>query len=86
MFGRALYVLRRFPREEEELKKAIDEAKKQGLCVSMLTLTAPHYKGDDLADLLDKMTAAQTKLWKDKAGKRLIETYGIVGREFVRLK
>jgi hypothetical protein len=67
-------------RRREELKKAIDEAKKQGLCVSMLTLTAPHYKGDDLADLLDKMTAAQTKLWKDKAGKRLIETYGIVGR------
>ena len=33
-----------------------------------------------MADLLDKMTAAQTKLWKDKAGKRLIETYGIVGR------
>ena len=56
-------------KEELKLKKAIDEAKKQGLCVSMLTLTAPHYKGDDLADLLDKMTAAQTKLWKDKAGK-----------------
>lgn len=67
-------------RRREELKRAIEEAKRQGLHVSMLTLTAPHYKSDDLAGLLDKMTSAQTKLWKDKAGKRLIETYGIVGR------
>ena len=67
-------------RRREELAQAIQEAKKQGLTVSMLTLTAPHYKGEDLAGLLARMTAAYTKLWKDTAGQRLINKYGIEGR------
>lgn len=67
-------------RRREELAQAIQEAKKQGLTVSMLTLTTPHYKGEDLAGLLARMTAAYTKLWKDTAGQRLINKYGIEGR------
>ena len=67
-------------RRREELKIAIDRAKEQGLNVCMLTLTAPHYAGQNLTELLDKMQAAYIKLWRDKAGKRLIQRFGLVGR------
>lgn len=67
-------------RRREELKRGIEEAKAQGLAVSMLTLTVPHKITDDLRALLDQLSAAQTKLWKDKAGKTLISRYAIEGR------
>lgn len=67
-------------RRRNELSQAIAQAKIQGLSVSMLTLTAPHYISDDLPDLLNRMMSAYTKLWKDKAGKNLISKYAIVGR------
>lgn len=67
-------------RRRDELSFAIQQAKIQGLHVSMLTLTIPHKLVDDLNALLDSLLAAHTKLWKDKAGKRLIESYKIEGR------
>lgn len=67
-------------RRRLELQQGIKEAKAQGLSVAMLTLTVPHKMTDDLRPLLGQLSAAQTKLWKDKAGKGLISDFGIVGR------
>lgn len=64
----------------KELVKAVESAKGEGFSVYLLTLTAPHYRTDDLRDFLKAITAAQTKFWRDKAGKNFIADYLVFGR------
>ena len=62
-FGLALSAQQKIAeRRRNELSQAIAQAKIQGLSVSMLTLTAPHYISDDLPDLLNRMMSAYTKI------------------------
>ena len=42
---------------------------KQGFDVAMLTLTAPHYIGDELKQLVDRLQDALAKGFRDRSGK-----------------
>lgn len=66
-------------RRRHEVAKAIKQAEALGLQVFLLTLTIPHGIGDDVADMLNKMTKAWTSLWQGKAGMKLRESLGLFG-------
>lgn len=68
----------------QERKKDLSEAMKgcrdKGLHVAMLTLTVPHYLGDDLKLLLKKMSKAKHKLWTNRNGREyLADQFPMVG-------
>lgn len=46
----------------------------------MLTLTTPHQRGDNLADLLAKQATALSRFWKDKTVRGLLAGLGVVGQ------
>lgn len=60
----------------QERKKELAEAMKgcvdKGLHVAMLTLTVPHYLGDDLRALLKKMSKAKHSLWSNRNSREYI--------------
>lgn len=62
-----------------ELKLACENALSQGLNISMLTLTVPHYAKDHLNDVLDGVSRALRKLKDRRAFKRLAYEIGLVG-------
>lgn len=62
-----------------ELKLACENALSQGLNISMLTLTVPHYAKDHLNDVLDGVSMALRKLKDRRAFKRLADEIGLVG-------
>jgi len=62
-----------------ELKLACENAKSEGLHISMLTLTVPHYAKDRLQDVLDGISSALRKFKNRKAFKRLAQEIGLVG-------
>lgn len=62
-----------------ELRQAIAAAGSLGLSVAMLTLTIPHTRHDDLADLLEGFTGALGAVLGGRAWKKLVAAYGIAG-------
>jgi hypothetical protein len=62
-----------------ELKLACENALSQGLYISMLTLTVPHYSKDSLQDVLDGISSALGKLKNRKAFKKVAHEIGLVG-------
>lgn len=51
---------------KKELAEAMKACRDKGLHVAMLTLTVPHYLGDDLKMLLKKMSKAKHSLWTNR--------------------
>lgn len=62
-----------------ELKLACENALSEGLHISMLTLTVPHYAKNLLNDVLDGISSALRKLKNRKAFKKLSQEIGLVG-------
>jgi len=62
-----------------ELKLACQNALAQGLSISMLTLTVPHYAKNHLEDVLNGIGSALRKLKNRKAFKKLALEIGLVG-------
>ena len=50
---------------------------KQGFDVAMLTLTAPHYIGDELKQLVDRLQDALAKGFRDRSGKISSKSMGL---------
>lgn len=51
---------------KKELAEGMKACRDKGLHVAMLTLTVPHYLGDDLKTLLKKMSKAKHSLWTNR--------------------
>lgn len=51
---------------KKELAEAMKACRGKGLHVAMLTLTAPHYMGDNLKELLKNMGKAKHSLWTNR--------------------
>jgi hypothetical protein len=62
-----------------ELKLACENASSQGLYISMLTLTVPHYAKDQLQNVLDGISGALRKFKNRKAFKKVALEIGLVG-------
>ena len=62
-----------------ELKLACENAAADGLHISMLTLTVPHYAKNGLQDVLDGISGALRKLKNRKSFKKLSQEIGLVG-------
>ena len=52
--------------KKELVAEAVTSANAKGMHVAMLTLTIPHYLGDDLKDLLSKMKKAKNYLFTNR--------------------
>ncbi len=63
----------------QDLKKAIEEWRKQSGAVYLLTLTNPHHHGDNLLELLAGQKKAITYLWGDRKPKEMFNVLGKVG-------
>ena len=63
-----------------EIKKGAEWAINQGYSLVMLTFTHSHHKGDRLEDLAEKHSKALTEFRAGKAGKKLREKIGCIGR------
>lgn len=57
---------------KKELAEAMKGCRDKGLHVAMLTLTVPHYLGDNLKELLKKMSKAKHKLWTNRNSREYI--------------
>ncbi len=57
---------------KNELAEAMKSCRSKGLQVLMLTLTVPHYAGDDLRQLLKKMSAAKHAFWTNRNSREYI--------------
>lgn len=66
-------------RRRNEVKKAIDIHLSSGF-VYMLTLTTPHYLGDELKEILATQAKALKYFWGDRAGVKLSKDCGIIGQ------
>ena len=67
-------------RRRAELMGAMAAHKAGGGSMLMLTLTTPHQRGDQLADLLAKQSLALSRFWKDKTVRGLLAGLGVVGQ------
>ena len=67
-------------RRRAEVLAAMTAHKAAGGCVNLLTLTAPHQRSDDLAELLDKQAAAVGSFWKDKTVRQILADMGTLGQ------
>lgn len=65
---------------KKELAEAMKGCRGKGLHVAMLTLTVPHYLGDDLRALLKKMSKAKHSLWSNRNSRTYIsEQFKMLG-------
>lgn len=65
---------------KKELAEAMKGCRDKGLHVAMLTLTVPHYLGDDLRLLLKKMSKAKHSLWSNRNSREYIaDQFPMVG-------
>lgn len=65
---------------KKELAEAMKACRNKGLHVAMLTLTVPHYLGDDLKTLLKKMSKAKHSLWTNRNSREyLADQFFMVG-------
>lgn len=67
-------------RRRVEIIHAMDAHKAQGGLVSLLTLTTPHQRADDLAELLAKQAKALHRFWSDRGTKAVFEAMGVLGQ------
>ena len=67
-------------RRRAEIQAAMVAHKVAGGCVDMLTLTSPHQRTDNLADLLAKQAKALNAFWADRAVKVVFEEMGTIGQ------
>lgn len=66
-------------RRRVEVLTAMTTHKAAGGHVLLLTLTNPHYFGDQLPDLLAGQAQAMRRMWSTRHAKRLLESIGFVG-------
>ena len=66
-------------RRRVEVLQAMDAWKRQGGTVNLLTLTCPHQRSDDLAQLLAKQARALNHFWKDRKTKAVLVEMGNIG-------
>ena len=65
---------------KKELAEAMKACRDKGLHVAMLTLTVPHYLGDELKTLLKKMSKAKYSLWSNRNSREyLADQFPMVG-------
>lgn len=67
-------------RRRLEIIQAMDAHKAAQGCVNLLTLTAPHQRTDNLADLLPKQAKALNRFWNDRTVKAVLAEMGTVGQ------
>lgn len=67
-------------RRRVELLEAMDMHKAQGGAVSLLTLTTPHQRGDDLAALLEQQGKALQGFLRDRQVKGVFTEMGYIGQ------
>ena len=67
-------------RRRAEIIAAMAAHNAAGGCVHMLTLTAPHQRGDDLAQLLANQAKALNSFWNDRQVKAVLREMGTVGQ------
>lgn len=67
-------------RRRAEIMAAMAAHKAADGCVNMLTLTAPHQRGDDLGELLAKQAKALNGFWNDRQVKAVFEAMGVIGQ------
>ena len=67
-------------RRRAEISVAMAAHKAQGGWVNLLTLTAPHQRGDQLGDLLAKQALALKYLWQDFSTRKLLSEMGVIGQ------
>jgi hypothetical protein len=67
-------------RRRAEIIAAMAAHKAAGGCVNMLTLTAPHQRGDNLGELLAKQAEALKFFFKDRGAKNVLKEMGIIGQ------
>lgn len=67
-------------RRRAEIIAAMAAHKAAGGCINMLTLTAPHQRGDYLAELLAKQAKALNSFWNDRQVKTVFEAMGVIGQ------
>ena len=63
-----------------EVKTAMDNYRKSGGYVYLVTFTNRHHVGDDLAELLKGQQKAMTKLWEKTKVKNMVKCLGYEGR------
>lgn len=66
-------------RRGREIEKAVDAAREQGLCVTMVTLTHPHHKGQALSTLSERHQYALRKLSQSRFWKQVRQELGVIG-------
>lgn len=67
-------------RRRGEIIAAMSAHKAAGGTVTMLTLTCPHQRTDNLADLLAKQAKALNSFWNDRQVKAVSKSMGIIGQ------
>lgn len=67
-------------RRRAEIIAAMTAHKAAGGCVNMLTLTAPHQRGDDLGELLARQAKALNGFWNDRQVKAVFQSMGVIGQ------
>lgn len=67
-------------RRRAEIQSAMVAHQATGGCVNMLTLTCPHQRTDNLADLLEKQAKALNRFWADRASKAVFQEMGVIGQ------
>jgi hypothetical protein len=67
-------------RRRAEIVAAMAAHKAAGGVVNMLTLTAPHQRGDDLVELLAKQSKALNAFWNDRQVKAVFEQMAVIGQ------
>jgi len=66
-------------RRRAELQAAMATNKARGGTVNLLTLTTPHQKIDNLADLLENQSKALHRFWRDRTVKEVFKEMGTIG-------
>ena len=67
-------------RRRVEVLAAMTSHKAQGGCVNLLTLTTPHQRTDNLAELLAKQAKALRSFWSDRQVKAVFQEMGTIGQ------
>ena len=67
-------------RRRVEILAAMTAHKAAGGCVNLLTLTTPHQRKDNLADLLAMQSKAIKSLWADRTVRAIFTEMGLIGQ------
>jgi hypothetical protein len=67
-------------RRRVEIVAAMAAHKAAGGCMNLLTLTAPHQRDDNLADLLKKQALALKKMFADRTVRSVLADMGVLGQ------